>query len=88
MATKIKLNKEHINKLSLINWMRKERYTLFGLTVLIWPLCLVNYYPNWLGSFICRLLGVMKLYLWKIMREFGIAKPISEFSKQHFRLVF
>jgi putative spermidine/putrescine transport system permease protein len=33
MATKIKLNKEHINKIELDQLDRKERYTLFGLTV-------------------------------------------------------
>jgi len=33
MATKTKLNKEHINKIELDQLDRKERYTLFGLTV-------------------------------------------------------
>ena len=33
MASKIKLNKDHINKIELDQLDRKERYTLFGLTV-------------------------------------------------------
>ena len=87
MASKIKLNREHINKIELEQLDRKERYhTLRSYGPLSGTCAWVDYYPCWLALSICRLLGVMKLYLWKIMREFGIAKPISEYFKTTFQI--
>ena len=50
MASKAKFNGERINEVELDQLDRKERYTLFGLTVPYLALSAwVNYHPNWMA---------------------------------------
>ena len=88
MTSTQKINQEGINKTELDQLDKKERYTLFGLTVpylaLVFGLIIIPigwlFYMSFIGrDFKCH---------WRIIKEFGIVKLTCEFLKPLFRLVF